>query len=100
MPCSLQADDRIERAVDASRRTRRRTRRPSASRTTSSLPGSNGLPCEHRLAVFVEDVGHRRAGAEEESQAGIVEDLLHARGELVLVGGEIEPRRVVAVVRA
>ena len=36
--------------------------------------------------------------AEDEAQARIVEDLLHARRELVLVGGEIEPRGVVAVV--
>ena len=68
-----------------------------ASRTIVVFARLERLALEHRLAGFVEDVGHGGAGAEEEPQARVVEDLLHAGGELVLVGGEIEPRGVVAV---
>src|SRR5262249_52281087 len=51
----------------------------------------------NRLAGFIENIRHWRACAKEKTQAGIAEDLLDTPGELVLVGGGVEARGVLAV---
>ena len=93
----LQADDRIERAVDGFAEGDDVAAACWRFADDVVLAGLERLALVQRLAGFVEDVGHGRAGAEEEAQARVVEDALHAGGELVLVGGEVQPRGVLAV---
>ena len=97
----LEADDGVERAVE---RVAERDDVPAAGGRFADDVVLARLElvalAEERLAVFVEDVRHRRCGCEKTKRrpGSLKIRFTHAR-ELVLVGGEVQPRDVVVVVR-
>src|SRR5215469_3965643 len=95
----LQADDRIERAVD---RFAHRDDIAAAGRCFAHdviLAGLERLALVQRLAILPENVGDGCPGGEHEAQPGVLEDAFDAGGKLVLVGREVEPGHVGAVHR-